>query len=62
MSSKIILMFVRFCVAFFAFVSYIAYLANLLQYANFMRNKIELLIISLIRTISCFARLKKQFF
>lgn len=55
-------MFVRFCVAFFAFVSYIAYLANLLQYANFMRNKIELLIISLIRTISCFARLKKQFF
>ncbi len=61
MSSKTILMFARFCVAFFALVLYIVRLANLLQYANSIRNKIKLSTISLVYTISCFVRLKKQF-
>ncbi len=54
-------MFVRFCVAFLALVLYIARLANLLQYINSIRSKIKLSTISLVCTISCFARLKKQF-
>jgi len=54
-------MSIRFCVTFFAFVSYIMHLANLLQYTDFMQSKTKLSTISLVRTISCFARLKKQF-
>jgi len=61
MFSKIILMFVRFCVAFFALVSYIMRLINLLQYANSMRSITKLSTIFLVRIISCFARLKKRF-
>jgi hypothetical protein len=61
MSLKTTLMFIRFCVAFLAFVSYIVRLINLLQYANSMRSKTKLSTISLVRTINCFARLKKQF-
>jgi len=61
MSLETTLMSIRFCVTFFAFVSYIMHLANLLQYTDFMQSKTKLSTISLVRTISCFARLKKQF-
>jgi len=62
MSLKTTLIFIRSCVAFFALILYIVRLVNLLQYANSMRSKTKLSTISLIRTISRFARLKKRFF